>query len=82
VKRRWGISLRTFCVVVVVVDVEDADGALVAHALLGDAHDLLVVIGKGYTLDGRRELPHEEALARLHRPEPHLVVCRARDEEA
>jgi len=54
----------------------------VAHALLGDAHDLLVVVGKVYTLDGRRELPHEEALARLHGPEPHLVVCRARDEEA
>ena len=53
-----------------------------AHALLGDAHDLLVVVGKGYTLDGRRELPHEEALARLHGPEPHLVVSRTRDEKA
>jgi hypothetical protein len=73
---------RTLGAVVVAADGKDADGALVAHALLGDAHDLLVVVGKGDALDGRRELPHEEALARLHGPEPHLVVRRARDEEA
>jgi len=77
-----GGLLRTLCAIVVAVDIENADGALVAHALLGDAHDLLVVVGKVYTLDGRRELPHEEALARLHGPEPHFVVCRTRDEEA
>lgn len=75
----WG--LRTLCAVAVAVDVEDADGALVAHALLGDADHLRVVVGKGYALDGSRELPHEEALSRLHGPEAHLVVRRARDEE-
>jgi hypothetical protein len=54
------------CTVVVAVDVEDPDGTLVAHALLGDTDDLLIVIRKRDTLDGRWELPYEEALARLH----------------
>ena len=40
-----------------------AYGALVADVLLSDAHDLLVVVREGDALDGRWELPHEEALA-------------------
>jgi hypothetical protein len=64
------------------VDVEYAYGALVAHALLGNAHDLLVVVREGDALHGRRELPHEETLARLHGPEPHLVVRGSGNEEA
>jgi len=64
------------------VDVEYPYGALVAHALLGDAHDLLVVVGKGDALHRRREFPHEEALARLHGPESHFVVRGSRNEEA
>ena len=72
---------RTLSAVVVAADVEDPDGALVAHPLLGDAHHLLVVVREGDPLDGRRELPHEEALARLYGPQPHLVIRRARDEE-
>jgi hypothetical protein len=74
-------GLRTLHAVTITIDVENADGALVAHALLGDAYDLLVIVRKGNALDGRRELPQEETLARLHGPEPHLVVGRARDEE-
>ena len=54
------------CTVVVAVDVEDPDGTLVAHALLGDTNDLLVVVRKRDALDCRRELPYEEALASLH----------------
>jgi len=69
-----GGKIRTLCAIAVTVDVEDADGALVAHALLGDAYHLFVVVGKVDALDRRRELPHEETLARLHVPEPHLVV--------
>ena len=44
------------CAVVVTVDVEDSDGTLVAHALLGDTDDLLIVVRKRDALDGRREL--------------------------
>lgn len=54
------------CTVVVAVDVEDSDGTLVAHALLGDTDDLLIVVRKRDALDGRRELPYKEALASLH----------------
>jgi hypothetical protein len=50
--------------------------------LLRDTYDLLVIVRKGDPLDGRRELPHEEAFARLYGPQPHFVVGRARDEEA
>jgi hypothetical protein len=71
--------LRTLRAIAFTVDIEYADGALVAHALLGDAHDLLVVVRKRDALYGRRELPHEETLARLHGPESHLVVGRTRD---
>ena len=76
-----GWLVRTLCTVAVAVDIEDPDGALVAHPLLGDAYHLLVVVREGDPLDGRRELPHEEALARLDGPQPHLVVRRAGDEE-
>ena len=72
---------RTLCTVAVAVDVEDPDGTLVAHPLLGDAHYLLVVVREGDPLDGRRELPHEEALARLYGPQPHLIVRRTGDKE-
>jgi hypothetical protein len=54
------------CTVVVAVDVEDSDGTLVAHALLGDTGDLLIVVRKRDALDGRREFPYEKALARLY----------------
>jgi len=64
------------------VDVEDPDGTLVTHALLGDTHDLRVVVGKADALDGRREFPLEEAFARLHGPKPHRIIRRSRDEEA
>lgn len=83
VERRGGagVRLRTLCAVVVTVDVEDPDRALMAHALLGDAHDLRVVVGKRDALDRGWELPDEETLARLHGPEPHLVIRRTRDKE-
>ena len=80
--REGGREERTLCAVVVAVDVEDPDGALEAHALLGDAHDLRVVVGKADALDGRREFPLEEAFARLHGPKPHRIIRRSRDEEA
>ena len=60
--------MRTLCTVVVAVDVEDPNGTLVAHALLRNTHHLFVVVRKGNPLDGSRELPHEEALARLYGP--------------
>ena len=63
------------------MDVEYAYGALVAHALFGDAYDLLVVVREGNALDGRWELPYKEALAVLHGPEPHLVVRRPGNEK-
>jgi hypothetical protein len=69
------------CPVAIAVDVEDPDGALEAHALLGDTRDLRVVIGKTNALDGRREFPHEEAFTRLHGPKPHLIIRRSRDQE-
>jgi hypothetical protein len=76
------VYARTHGAVAVAVDVEYPYGALEAHALLGDAYDLLVIVGKGYALHRRRELPHEEALARLHGPESHFVVRGSRNEEA
>ncbi len=42
------------------------DTALVAHANLGNTHDLLIVVRKGDALDGCQELPCEQALAYLH----------------
>ncbi len=72
----------THSAVAVAVDIEYTYGALVAHALLGDAYDLLIVVGKGDALHRGRELPHEEGLARLHGPESHLVVRGSRNEEA
>jgi hypothetical protein len=65
-KGRGGRLVRTMCTVVIAVNVEDSDGTLVAHALLGDTDDLLIVVRKRDALDGRRELPYEEALAGLH----------------
>ena len=82
IERKGGRLVRTMCTVVIAVDVEDSDGTLVAHALLCDTDDLLIVVRKRDALDGRRELPYKEALARLHRPEPHLVICRTRNEES
>jgi hypothetical protein len=64
------------------VDVEYAYGALVAHGLLGDAHDLLVVVREGDALHGCRELPREEALACPYGPEPRFVVRGSGNEEA
>ena len=61
-----GRVVRTMCTVVFTVDVEDSDCTLEAHALLGDTDNLLVVVRKRDALDGRRELPYEEALAGLH----------------
>lgn len=58
-----------------------APWCLVAHALLRDPRNLLVVVRKGYPLDCCREIPYEEALAHLYGPQPHLAVGRARDEE-
>ena len=75
-------NARTNGAVAVAVDVEYAYSALVAHALLGNAHDLLVIVGEGDALHRRWELPHEEALARLHGPEPHLVIRGSGNEEA
>jgi hypothetical protein len=53
-------------------------GTLVAHGLLGDAYNLLVIVQEGNVLHCRQELPWEEALACLHRLEPHLIVCRSK----
>ena len=62
------------------VDVEYTNSTLVTHALLGDADDLAVVLAERDALHRGGELPAEEALARLHRPEAHRVVGRAGDE--
>jgi hypothetical protein len=51
------MNRRTICAVSLPVDVEHADGALVAHALLGYADDLRVILVECYTLDCRLELP-------------------------
>lgn len=74
------VSIRTFRAVFV-VDVEDPDGALVAHTLFGETHDLLVVLAERHTLHGGGELPCVEALARADLPKAHRVVRGARDEE-
>ena len=66
IEGKGGGLVRTICTVVVAVDVEDSDGTLVAHALLSDTDDLLIVVRKRDALDGGRELPHEETLAGLH----------------
>jgi hypothetical protein len=58
--------LRTLGAITVTIDIEYADGALMAHALLGDTYDLFVVVRKGDTLDGRREFPYEKTFSRLH----------------
>ena len=73
---------RTVRAVALAVDIEDADGTLVAHALLGDADDLVVVLAERDALHGGGELPAIEALAGLHRPEAHGVVGGARDQKA
>ena len=62
------------------LDVEDDDGAQVPHALLGHAQQLGAVLVELDALDGRRELPCLEALARLDVPEADCVVGRARGE--
>ncbi len=72
--------IRTVCTVLP-VDIEDTNRALIAHALLGDAHDLRVVLAERNPLDGCWELPSEEALARAHLPETHCVVGGTGDEE-
>lgn len=62
-------------------DVEDDDGAQVAHALLGDAQQLAAVLAELDALDGGREVPGLEAPARLDLPQPDRVVgAAARDE--
>ena len=66
IERKRGRLVRTVCTVVVAVNIKDSDGTLVAHALLGNTNDLLIVVRKRDALDGRRELPYEEALAGLH----------------
>ena len=66
--------VRTLCTIIVAVDIGDSDGTLVTHALLDDTDDLLIIAQKHDALDGRRELPDEEALACLYRPKPHLVI--------
>ncbi len=71
----------TFCAIPIPIDVEYPDSTLMAHALLSDAHHLVVVFAECYPLDGSRELPSEQALAGLHGPEAHHVVSRAADEE-
>jgi hypothetical protein len=48
------------CTIIVAVDVGDSDGTLVAHALLSDTDDLLIVVQKRDALDGGRELPYGE----------------------
>ena len=75
-------NARTHSVVAVAVDIEYAYGALVVHALLGHAHDLLIVVGEGDALHHSREFPHEKALARLHGTEPHLIVRGSGNREA
>ena len=66
---------------VVAVDGKDRDAAGEAHALLGDGEDALVVLAPRDALNGRRELPRVQALARLDVPQLHHVVRRARDEQ-
>jgi hypothetical protein len=58
--------LRTLGAVTVTIDIEYADGALMAHALLSDTYDLFVIVRKGDTFDGCRELPYEKTFSRLH----------------
>jgi len=59
------------------VDIENDDVAEVAHALLRHAQQLAAILVELDALDGGRELPRLEALARLDLPEADGVVGRA-----
>ncbi|KAI3488103.1 hypothetical protein L1887_47882 [Cichorium endivia] len=65
----------------IAVDAEDAQGAAMTHARLGDDEHLGAVLGEGDALGCGGELPDVEALAGCDLPETHLVVGGARDEE-
>lgn len=58
----------------VAVDVEDNNGAQVAHTLLGDAQQLGAILGKLDALDGSGEVPSHQALACLDLPQLDSVV--------
>lgn len=60
------------------VDVEDDDGAEVAHALLGDAQQLGAVLVELDALDGGGEVPGHQALAGGDLPQLDSVVSGAR----
>lgn len=59
---------------------KNADGALVAHALFGDTHDLFVIVAECDPLHSSRELPYVQAFAIGNIPKAECVVCRARYE--
>ena len=73
---------RTVSSIALSVDIEHTNSALVAHSLLGNANDLVVILAKRYTLDGYWEFPTIQALAALYVPEAESVVGRAGDQEA
>ena len=56
---------HTFCPIALAADVEYPDHALVTHALLGDADDLLIVLAERDPLHGGGKLPPVQAFARL-----------------
>lgn len=76
------IRVLTVGAIAVAVNFEYSHGALVAHALLGDADDLVVILVERDPLHCGRELPEEEALPGLDGPQTHRVVGRTADEEA
>ena len=73
---------RTVSPIALSVDIEHTNSALVAHSLLGNANDLVVILAKRYTLYGCWEFPTIQALAALYVPEAQSVVGRAGDKEA
>ena len=69
------MGLRTLCAVSFAVNIEDTNGTLITHTLLGDADDLFVVFAKRHALYGGREFPEEKTFARLDGPQAHGIIC-------
>lgn len=63
------------------LNIEDDDGAEMAHTFLSHTQQLAAILAEFDALDGRREIPGLEALAALDLPQPDRVVgAAARDE--
>lgn len=77
-KRGQKVLGRTVRPIAFAVDFENADGALVAHALFGNTHHFLVVVAECDPLHSSREFPFVQTFAIGDIPETERVVCRAR----